>query len=91
LRRATEKYGDLVVDVRGRGLLMAIEFIDHRTGFDLAKLLLDRGVLVSGTLVNARVIRIEPPLTIEESQADYVCRCVEESLAAMTQTATTGV
>jgi putrescine aminotransferase len=91
LRKATQEHRDLVVDVRGRGLLMAIEFIDHRTGFELGKLLLERGVLVSGTLVNARVIRIEPPLTIEESQADYVCRCIEESLGVMARTATTGV
>jgi putrescine aminotransferase len=91
LREATRNYRDFVVDVRGKGLLMAIEFVDDRTGFELGKLLLERGVLVSGTLVNARVVRIEPPLTIEESQADYVCRAIEESLAVMSQLATTGV
>jgi putrescine aminotransferase len=91
LRDATEPYREFVVDVRGRGLLMAIEFVDHATGFALSRALLERGVLVSGTLVNARVIRIEPPLTIGSAQADYVCRCVEESLAEMARTATTGV
>jgi putrescine aminotransferase len=85
LRTATAGHPDFVVDVRGKGLLMAIEFVDHRTGFELGKLLLERGVLVSGTLVNAQVVRIEPPLTITDEQADYVCRCVEESLAAMEQ------
>jgi putrescine aminotransferase len=91
LKEAVRGYEDFVVDVRGKGLLMAIEFVDDRTGFELGKLLLERGVLVSGTLVNARVIRIEPPLTIEESQADYVCRAIEESLAIMSQLAKTGV
>jgi putrescine aminotransferase len=91
LREATKDFPDLVVDVRGKGLLMAIEFVDDHTGFELGKLLLERGVLVSGTLVNARVIRIEPPLTIEAAQAEYVCACIKESLAEMSHTAKTGV
>ncbi len=62
---------------------MAIEFRDHETGFEFGKRMLDRGVLVSGTLVNARMIRVEPPLTITEEQADYVCQALGESLNAM--------
>jgi len=83
LREATRKYPEMVVDVRGKGLLMALEFVDDRTGFELGKHLLERGVLVSGTLVNARVIRVEPPLTITEEQADYVCTSIAKSLERM--------
>jgi putrescine aminotransferase len=91
LREATAPFGEFVVDVRGKGLLIAIEFVDDRTGFELGKLLLDRGVLVSGTLVNARVVRIEPPLTIGEDQADYVCKSIGECLAIMSHAAKMGV
>ncbi len=80
IRRAVEGHDALVVGVRGKGLLMALEFRDHETGFELGKRMLDRGVLVSGTLVNARVIRVEPPLTITEEEADYVCQALAESL-----------
>jgi putrescine aminotransferase len=80
LREAARGHDDMVVDVRGKGLLMALEFRDHTTGFELGKRMLDRGVLVSGTLVNARVIRVEPPLTITEEEADYVCQALRESL-----------
>jgi putrescine aminotransferase len=90
LREAVRGHEDVVVDVRGKGLLMAIEFVDDKTGFELGKLLLDRGVLVSGTLVNARVVRIEPPLTIEETQADYVCEAFSQSLRAMKRTLQVG-
>jgi putrescine aminotransferase len=83
IRAAVEGHGDAVEDVRGKGLLIAIEFRDHETGFAFGKQMLDRGVLVSGTLVNARTIRIEPPLTITEEEADYVCRAIKESLDAM--------
>jgi len=42
---------------------------------------------VSGTLVNARVIRVEPPLTLSDEQADYVCKALADSLAAMRKSA----
>ncbi|HXW52324.1 MAG TPA: aminotransferase class III-fold pyridoxal phosphate-dependent enzyme, partial [Candidatus Acidoferrales bacterium] len=70
---------------RGKGMLIAMEFPNDQLGFTLSKAMLDRGVLVSGTLVNARVIRVEPPLTITEEQADYVCKALADSLAAMSQ------
>ncbi|HEY2474161.1 MAG TPA: putrescine aminotransferase [Candidatus Cybelea sp.] len=86
IRAAAQPHAELVAAVRGKGLLMAIEFHDHATGFEFAKRMLDRSVLVSGTLVNAKTIRIEPPLTIGESEADYVSNAIAESLAAMCPT-----
>src|SRR5579864_6463753 len=83
LRAAARGHEAAVVDVRGMGLLMALEFCDDTTGFEFGKRMLDRNVLVSGTLVNARTIRVEPPLTITEEQADYVCRAAAESLNAI--------
>jgi putrescine aminotransferase len=80
IRKAVAGHEYLVVGVRGKGLLIAMEFYDHATGYELAKRMLDRGILVSGTLVNARVIRVEPPLTITEEEADYVCQALSESL-----------
>ncbi len=82
LREAARGHEDFVVDVRGKGLLIALEFHDDQSGFDFGKRMLERGVLVSGTLVNARTIRVEPPLTITDDEADYVCRAAAESLAA---------
>lgn len=82
IREAIAGYEDVAVDARGKGLLMAIEFCDNATGFEFAKHMLDRSVLVSGTLVNARTIRIEPPLTITEEEADYVSVAVAESVAS---------
>ncbi len=83
IRAAAAGHEDIVSGVRGKGLLMAIEFRDHQTGFELGKRMLDRGVLVSGTLVNARTIRIEPPLTLTDEEADYVCQSLKESLNSM--------
>ena len=73
LREAARGHEDFVLDVRGKGLLIALEFHDDESGYDFGKRMLERGVLVSGTLVNARTIRVEPPLTILDDEADYVC------------------
>jgi len=81
LRKAAEGYSNIVIDIRGKGMLMAMEFPNDHLGFEVSKAMLERGVLVSGTLVNARVIRVEPPLTLTEEQADYVCKVLGESLA----------
>ncbi|GAC1656895.1 MAG: putrescine aminotransferase [Vulcanimicrobiaceae bacterium] len=89
MREAVAGHESIVTDVRGKGLLMALEFHDHEQGFTLAKHMLDRGILVSGTLVNAKVIRFEPPLTITEQQADFVCKTLRESLNAMSPIAMT--
>jgi putrescine aminotransferase len=85
LRAAAKGYSNLIVDIRGKGMLMAMEFPNDQLGFSVSKAMLERGVLVSGTLVNARVIRIEPPLTLTEDQADYVCKALGESLAAVSK------
>ena len=80
LREAVRGHADVVVDVRGKGLLIALEFADDAAGFAVSKYLFDRGVLVAGTLINARTIRVEPPLTIETAQADVVFAVLEEAL-----------
>jgi len=83
LKEAVRGHEQVVTDVRGLGLLIALEFADDALGFAASKYLFDRGVLVAGTLVNARVIRVEPPLTIERAQADKVFVILREALDAM--------
>ncbi len=83
LRRAAHGHRDIVNDVRGKGLLLALEFVDDVTGFAVAKHLFENGILVAGTLINARTVRIEPPLTIEAAQADKVFAALAEALAAV--------
>jgi len=71
LRRLQAEYPDLIKDIRGTGLMIGIEFKGNETGVDFSRLMFARKVLVSGTLVNALTIRVEPPLTIKEQEVDY--------------------
>lgn len=87
LREAVKGFEDKVVAVRGRGLLMALEFVDDVVGYEVAKGMFERGVLVAGTLVNAKTIRVEPPLTIREDQCDRVFEVLKQALENLHVTA----
>lgn len=72
LREAAAGHGDKVLDIRGLGLLIGIEFHNDEIGYEVSKGLFDKGILVAGTLINAKTIRVEPPLTITFEQANRV-------------------
>jgi len=79
LKELKEKF-PILQDVRGRGLLIGMEYPSDEIGFALARKLFDRRVLVGGTLNNSRVVRIEPPAIISREQIDTVLGALEESL-----------
>lgn len=83
LRKAAAGHENELVDVRGKGLLMALEFVDNEVGFEVAKHMFDNGVLVTGTLINAQVIRVEPPLTITKKEADRVFDVLSYALSQL--------
>eukprot|EP00727_Mastigamoeba_balamuthi_P005286 m51a1_g14756 putative putrescine--2-oxoglutarate aminotransferase (670) ;mRNA; r:334385-337153 len=76
----SSQYRDIMRDVTGRGLLLAMHFNDSATGYKVASALFRRGVLVSGTLNSAQSIRIEPPFVITEQQMDTVISKLEDAL-----------
>ena len=80
LAELRERYPDILADVRGKGLLIGMEFIDERMGGRVAAGMFRRGVLVAGTCSNARVIRIEPALGISHSLLERVVDRLEDTL-----------
>lgn len=70
LQDLAEDYPDLIQAVRGQGLLQAIEFQHNQFGYSFAKGMFEAGILVAGTLINAKTVRIEPPLTFTEPLID---------------------
>ena len=81
------KYPDVLHEIRGIGLMIGMEFTGNDTGYAVAKELFARNILISGTYINARVLRVEPPLTISYEQIDYFLKALEESLAAVSKLA----
>ena len=80
LRQVCAEYPDMVVDVRGKGMVAGVEFALDDIGalviFGCGK----RGVLAAYSMNNPRVVRFEPPFVIEESQLDRAIEALGESV-----------
>jgi putrescine aminotransferase len=79
------KYKNICVEGRGRGLLIGMEFTSNEAGYEVAKGLFEHGVLVAGTLINAKTIRIEPPLTITKAELDKVLEALGKVFAEVSK------
>jgi putrescine aminotransferase len=82
LREMQAKHRDLVVDVRGRGLMIGVEFAMDEVAELTVIQMLRRGMCAAFTLNNPRVIRLEPPLIISEGE---VRKAVDILDAALTE------
>jgi len=80
LKDAAEGHEDLVMEIRGQGLMIGIEFERDEIGWEVSKGMFERGILVAGTLVNSKTIRIEPPLTIKYDEVNTVIQTFKEVL-----------
>ena len=75
-----QKYPKVLAGARGRGLMLGMEFQSHDLGYAVAKALFGRGILISGTYINAQVLRVEPPLVIGQAEMDRFLAALEASL-----------
>jgi len=80
LKNAAKGHEDKVLEIRGQGLMIGIEFHQDEIGYDVSKGMFDRGVLVAGTLINSKTIRIEPALTISFEEVKKVVSTFKEVL-----------
>jgi ornithine--oxo-acid transaminase len=71
--------GEHIKDVRGRGLMIAVEYEDDRA-HDVAVALAEAGVLAKDT--RRSVVRLMPPLVITEEQLDEALDLALPILAA---------
>jgi putrescine aminotransferase len=84
LNELTEEYPDYLSDVRGRGLLIGLEFTSRELREAVQVELFHRGVLVAATMNANRTIRIEPPLIITESQINLMIDTLQGILDELT-------
>lgn len=84
LTEVANQHNDLVAEVRGRGLMIGVEFAMDEVGELVVAQMLKRGMCVAYTLNNPRVLRFEPPLIISEDQIEFAVQVFKE---AITETA----
>ena len=75
-----ETFPGVFKTIRGKGLLIGMEFVNDKVGYDVAAGLFSRGVLTAGTLTNAETIRFEPALNIPYELLDEVFNRLEDVL-----------
>ncbi|MCW3052131.1 MAG: acetylornithine aminotransferase apoenzyme, partial [Chthonomonadales bacterium] len=81
LRTVQEALPGALVAVRGRGLMIGVEFAVK----DVAELTINgmarRGIIAAYTLNNPKVIRFEPPLIVTEAEVATAVSAFQESVA----------
>lgn len=80
LKKMQAKHGEFLIDVRGLGLFIGMEFVSGKVGDLLYELLLEHGVLVASILSTPEIIRLEPPLIIDEKVVDDFLQRFEAAL-----------
>ena len=85
-QRMREIDSELVTDVRGKGLLNAIDIKpwgDGKSAYDICLMLRDNGLLAKQTHVHT--IRFAPPLVISEEQIHECCDIIEQTILSVSE------
>ncbi|MCI0482207.1 MAG: aminotransferase class III-fold pyridoxal phosphate-dependent enzyme, partial [Candidatus Dadabacteria bacterium] len=78
LRAVKDEFGDIVRDVRGKGLILGIEFVNAETAKDAVARCSNNGLLT--ILTEQKVMRILPPLIVKKNEIDHALKIIRRSL-----------
>lgn len=82
LQGMARRHPSVVKQVRGKGLLIGVEFTDPDIVLLVTAEALQRGVVVFYSLNNPSTFRLAPPLVITREQLDRAVSALEDSIAA---------
>jgi putrescine aminotransferase len=81
-RIATDHFGDLVREVRGRGLLLGIEFAEPGPAGDLLVELIQQGLVANHSLNSHLVLRLTPPAVLSTSDVQFLLAAFDRACRA---------
>ncbi len=81
-RAVAAEYPAVVRDARGLGLLVGVELTNEGYGGSIIPEMLKRGVTAAWALGAQRVIRLEPPLIVTESEVERALEALRAGVAA---------
>tara|TARA_R110002096_G_scaffold156400_5_gene320972 strand:+ start:154 stop:1413 length:1260 start_codon:yes stop_codon:yes gene_type:complete len=86
LKQAVSPYPkNLIVDVRGQGLLLTIEFSAGHIAADFILELMQRHIITCHSLNNSQTVRFTPPVILSADQIQWLISAVKQSLEVLTQ------
>ena len=72
-----------IKSIRGRGLLLAVEFADFNENKLIIDKLIEKGIITDWFLFAPHCLRIAPPLIISEDEVKKACKIILETLDAI--------
>lgn len=78
LNELKKEHPDIIKDIRGKGLLIAVELLDENAASSLNSKCLDKGLILNVT--HGNIVRIFPALNITEEEMEKGLKIFEESL-----------
>ncbi|MEU9206520.1 aminotransferase class III-fold pyridoxal phosphate-dependent enzyme [Streptomyces sp. NPDC048415] len=81
-RIAKEHFGDLVREVRGRGLLLGVEFAEPGPAGDLLVELIQQGLVANHSLNSHLVLRFTPPAVLSPSEVRFLLAAFDRACRA---------
>jgi len=85
LRELQRRHPAMVKDVRGKGLLIGMEFTDPDIVLLITADAMERGVIVFYSLNKPECFRLAPPLIISREQIDRAVEVLDQSIAYAAQ------
>lgn len=82
MTRLQELIGPAIKDIRGLGLLIGIEFFEASIAHRFVAETIARGVIINWSLNADCVVRLAPPLTLTDDEADLALNTLRQALAA---------
>jgi acetylornithine/N-succinyldiaminopimelate aminotransferase len=79
LRALQEKY-DVIVDVRGKGLMIGLEFVNPEITKVIVKKAQDLGLILSWGVYAGGTVRVSPPLTVTDDEVDQALAILDEAI-----------
>ena len=78
LNELKKEHPDIIKDIRGKGLLIAVELLDENAASSLNSKCLDKGLILNVT--HGNIVRIFPALNITEEEMEEGLKIFEEAL-----------
>ncbi len=72
------KYGKVIKEVRGKGLILGIQFRNKELAKEIVEKCVDKGLLT--ILTEQRVMRILPPLNVKKKEIDGAVKTIEKAI-----------
>jgi len=81
LRNLKDDFSEKILEIRAKGLMLGVEFIDPKIPKKIIKDGLKRGLILLSSGKNGQVLSFSPPLIISQEEIDFTVKTVRKILS----------